>query len=136
MHSSPNFVASGSISPSRFVFITGDNQVAQAIANSPVFGVSQEGVMYAPGTAADNGLAATDGRPIKVYGPTETCYLELGATVAATQYVKSDASGKGTSVDMTATTLQYIGGRVLVGGASGEKVRFFVFPFATSPGAT
>lgn len=136
MHSSPNFVASGSISPSRFVFITGDNQVAQATTGDPVFGVSQEGVMYAPGTAADNGLAATDGRPIHVYGPGEIGFIELGGTVAAGDHVKATTGGKGVTVVMTTTSLQYIGGRAIVGGASGEKVKIFVFPFATSPGAT
>ncbi len=98
---SPNWTASGNISPCRFVVVSGTDTVAQATGTSSVIaGISGQSPEVAPiplyGTAA---YCATSGNPVLVYGVTEMALLEIasGVTVTAGQRLTSDGSGMGTS---------------------------------------
>lgn len=119
----PAYLAGGNISPSRFVIGSSvqDYWVTQAAAASTrPFGISHEYVRYAPGTPFDDGFAATASQQIPIYGDTELCPLESGASFAAGQYLKSDGNGRGIPV----TTGTYYGARALAGAsASGQRVR-------------
>lgn len=118
----PGFVASGDIEPSRFVVINGAGTVGQvAGAGARCDGISHEGSCNAPVEGAAT-KAASAGLPIRVYGDTEECLLELGGTVAAGAYLKSDASGKGVAA---ASTNSYYA-IAMKGGASGEKVPVYI----------
>jgi len=131
MLETPSFVASGNISPSRFVALSTaqDFTVLQGTDVLVPFGVSQPGTQEAPGTAADSGYAATDGKVIKVYGPGETALLELGGTVTRGDWLKPDANGKGVTASIASATVIYYGARALRSGVSGEKVPVYVFPY-------
>lgn len=123
-----NYIADGDISPSRFVktLTTADNSVAQAGANAAVIGISQEGAREPPLPGVTL-LAGKTGDNIQIYQMTDSCLLELGGTIVAGDYLKSDANGKGVVIATTGTTAQEIGARALTAGASGEKVRVQVF---------
>lgn len=118
----PGYTASGTIEPSRFVDISGAYTVAQVSgAGAKAIGISHEGSCNAPVEGALT-AAATVGLPIRVYGDTETCLLELGGTVAAGAMIKSDASGKGVAAVST-NAFYAIAQR---GGVSGEKIPVIV----------
>lgn len=129
-----SYKARGTINPSRFVVASGeqDSCVNQAGANSVVVGISQEWNQDAPipGAGTD---AATSGELVKVYDINETCWLELGATVARGDRLKSDANGQGTPIATTGTTPQQIGARALQAGTSGQLVRVQVLFSTESP---
>ena len=85
------------------------------------FGVSQRGTYYAPGTAADTGLAGVAGKVVGVHQEGEIALLKLGGTVNAGDLLTSDASGQGVAVTAS-TALQYIGAIALHDGSSGEFI--------------
>jgi hypothetical protein len=125
----------GNVYPSRFVSIVSGNRgyVQQGTASTPVIGVSCEGTFYPPGTAADLGYAGVDTLPFRVYAPGRSCLIRLGGTVSAGDRLVSDASGQATTMNVAATTHQYVGGIALDSGISGGLIRMFVWPFDARP---
>ncbi len=128
MGSSASYQAGGNISPSRFVMAqlgTGQFQVIQATTAQPLFGISQMGTFYAPGTAADNTYAAVSGQYLGVYRDEEhdDILLYLGGTVTGGQMLKSDANGFGVAADFTLSVIQYIGAEARESGVSGQLIR-------------
>ena len=123
MATANGFIASASINPSRFVAITSSEPgyVQQATVSLRHFGVSQKGTYYAPGTAADTGLAGVAGKAVAVHQDGEIALLKLGGTVAYGDLLTSDASGQGVAVTAS-PALQYIGAIALHDGSSGEFI--------------
>lgn len=133
----PSYVASGAISPCRFVAgVPGSAAYAfQAVAtSSQVIGVSQDGPYYAPGMIGFSGAnpAAPDGVSFRVYAPGEECLLELGGLVSANTFLGSDSSGRGVMLDATVTANPtWVGAYCLDNGLTGDIVRVIVrqFPY-------
>lgn len=125
------FVSSGSIYPSRFVAGVSSEPftVEQATASKRIVGISEKGTYYAPGTAADDGYAGVDGKPLRVHQQGEEALLKLGGTVNSFDLLTSDASGQGVSANPTSTAKQFIGAVALQDGASGEFIRVRVHHF-------
>ena len=119
-----NYMSGGTIRPSRFVntLTTEDNTVEEADANEAIIGIAQEGAREPPLPGVTL-VAASDGDNVQVYQDGDECLLELGGTVAAGDYLKSDTGGKGVAIATTGATAQEIGARALGSGASGEKIR-------------
>ena len=93
--STPSFTASGDIAPSRFVKITGAFKVGQCtVAKERSVGVSQEGLVDTPIPGASSTLAAQAGRHVGVFGPGETCLVQVGAAVTAGALLTGDANAK------------------------------------------
>lgn len=131
-----SWIAGGNIAPSRFVkaSTTANNTALQATDGSashgdPVVGISQKGTHNVPGTiggvAIDDGYAAIAGMSVGVYDQADSekgqfIDLELGGTVAAGDYLKSDANGKGVT---SSTDGDYYGARTFVAGVAGQLVR-------------
>lgn len=91
----PSFTASGNISPSRFVKISGAFKVAQCtVAKERSVGVSQEGLMDTPIPGASSTLAAEAGRHVGVFGPGETALVQVGAAVTFGALLTGDANAK------------------------------------------
>jgi hypothetical protein len=90
-------VANGNITPARFVKVdtTTDNHVLQCGANEKCVGISQKGQRSAPYPGLQDGYAAIAGESLQVWSLDETAPLEYGGTVAAGDYLESDASGRG-----------------------------------------
>lgn len=120
--------ANGNITMSRFVKIdtSGDNLVAQAGAGDKVCGISQAGSRRTPYSSLDDGYAAIAGEDLQVFGDNEECWLEAGATIAAGDRLKSDASGKGTPV---ASNNDEYGAIAINAGTSGLLIRVLSIPF-------
>lgn len=129
----PAFVASGNISPARFVKISGEFSVAQSGANESVIGVAQEGSLAPPGIAEVFGAsptyyAATSGKTLKVFGLGDVCVVTAGTGgCTAGSDVKSDADGKAVNVGSTAGTFNS-GGVALQTVNAGEKCLIQVNP--------
>ncbi len=123
-------VASGSIYPCRLVAGVTSQPfiVEQSAATKRHIGVSQRGTYYAPGTAADTGLAGVDTKPLGVHTEGEAL-LKLGGTVNAWDLLTADASGQGVSADPTSTAKVYVGAIALQDGASGEFIRVQIKTF-------
>lgn len=109
-------VASGTINPSVFVTQSGDFNVAQSASGDGPIGVAQAGTKLFNVT-----YAAQAGDPIGVYGDGSECYIMLGGTVTAGNFLKPDGSGGGTAIAGTST--DKIGAVALEGGASGNLIR-------------
>lgn len=90
-------IAGGDILPHRFVkpSTAADNTCLQAGAGELPIGISQRGTRNTPFGSLDDGKAAVAGESLRLYGPNETCMLELGGTVTAGAVLKADADGKG-----------------------------------------
>lgn len=119
------FSASGNIYPCRFVGgVNGtDYKVLQATATIAPIGVSQRGTQEAPGTAADSGYAATDGKQLRVFGAGEAALLEIGSGGCnAFDWLAPDANGKGVAASLNSSSVQYIGAYSLRTASSGDKV--------------
>lgn len=123
---SPNYVADGNINVSTFVKHTGttvDFRVSAAGAGDRIAGVAQEGPKAAPIPGASATLAAAQGDHLRVYGIGEECLLSIGATVAAGDRLKSDASGLGTP---TTAAGDEFGAIAMQNGVNGDKIRVLV----------
>lgn len=95
---SMSFLASGNISPSRFVKQDTSNEgyVSQAGAGERAIGVSQSGTRQPPISGLDDGYAATQNTaPLTVFTATDECDLEAGGAITNGDYLKSDSSGRG-----------------------------------------
>lgn len=133
----PSYVASGAVSPCRFVIgVPGTTgYAAQAVGTtSQVIGVSQDGTYYAPGMIGFSGAnpAAPDGTSFRVYPPGEMALLELGGMVSANVFLGSDSSGRGVMLDATVTANPtWVGAYALDNGLTGDIVRVIVrqFPY-------
>lgn len=128
--SAPAWLAGGNIRPSRFLKCNGTELVAvEADGSNPIIGVSQEGVHGAPGTAFDDGYAATTTyKEFRVYGPTEQCLVVSGAAFASGLFLESDANGAAVQYSGSA----YIGGySIEAATASNQLVRIVVVPSRT-----
>jgi len=129
----PAFVASGNISPARFVKISGEFSVAQSGAGEEIIGVAQEGSLAPPGIAEALGgsqtyYAATSGKTLKVFGLGDVCVVTAGTGgCTAGSKVKSDADGKAVNVGTTAGTFN-VGGIALHTVNAGEKCLIQVNP--------
>ena len=129
----PAFVASGNISPARFVKISGQFSVAQSGAGEEIIGVAQEGSLAPPGIAEALGgsqtyYAATSGKTLKVFGLGDVCVVTAGTGgCTAGSKVKSDADGKAVNVGTTAGTFN-VGGIALQTVNAGEKCLIQVNP--------
>lgn len=133
-NTNPSYLAGGTIRPSRFVKITAAHTVSESDANEASVGVSQEGGNQPPLSDLVSTInAAVSGETLKVYGLGDECLLELGDTVTAGQYLKSDADGKGVPVATTGTTLQLAGALALDAGAAGDLLRVQVLQYPIRP---
>jgi len=122
----PELVASGNISPFRFVKISGAFQGAQCAAEGdyPV-GVS-DGSIFLPTIMNASNLHASSGRTITLQ-PSNTVQIELGTGgCTAGQYLESDADGKAVAASGAAAVSAYI---ALESGSVGEIVRAFRFGY-------
>lgn len=128
-----SFVANGNIFPCRFVCgVTGSpfKVIAAVDSTLPILGVSQQGTLYAPGTAADSGYAATSGYPLQVFGLGEECLIEVGAAgVTCDDYLTAGTAGVAVTVPLTATAHREVGALALETGTSGQKIRARVVMF-------
>lgn len=117
----------GNVAPSRFVTLstTADNTVTQCGTDGHVYGISQAGVRRTPYSSLDDGYAAISGEDLEVFGVGEVCLLEVSATVAAGDRLKSDTNGKGTPVT---TTLDNYGAIATVSAVSGQVIMVEVHP--------
>lgn len=129
----PAFVASGNISPARFVKISGEFSVAQSGAGEEIIGVAQEGSLAPPGIAEALGgsqtyYAATSGKTLKVFGLGDVCVVTAGTGgCTAGSKVKSDADGKAVNVGTASGTFN-VGGIALQTVSAGEKCLIQVNP--------
>lgn len=116
--------AGGNIAPHRFVKVStvSDNQCLQAGAGEKIIAVSQRGTRNTPYSTLDDGFAAIAGESLRLYGPDETCKLELGGTVASGDRLKSDANGKG----LTAGAGEEYGAIAGQAGTSGKLIEVMV----------
>lgn len=100
----PNFVANGTIQPSRFVKVdsTSENAVIQAAASTDkLVGISQEWSKAAPIPGATS-EAADQGDSVKVYGVTDVCLLQsTTAGWTAGDRLTTDANGNGVTAGST-----------------------------------
>ena len=132
MLNSPSYFAGGDITPSRFVGISADFRVTQTVLNGKIMGISHEGTRRIPSPTAsvDDVLAAKVGESVTVYGQGHTgIFLELGATVTAGAWLKSDALGRGivcTNTGATPLSAENAGAVAMQGGIVGYKIRIQV----------
>jgi hypothetical protein len=123
---SPHLMANGDIRPARFVELQRAAPIAKAIeanANERIIGISMNATNKAPIPDISSTLAASAGQSLRLYIEGEECLLELGGTVNAASFIKSDADGKGVAALTTGTVLQEIGAVALEDGVSGEFIR-------------
>lgn len=122
-----SYTSGGNISPSRFVAISSgvDYTAIQCDASKEPVGISQKWLETYNAT-----YHATSGRPVSVLGVGATAFLELGGTVSAGDFLKSDADGKGVKASTTLSSHQSVGGRALTNGYSGELIEVRVELFS------
>lgn len=125
-----SFRASGNISPSRFVTLSGNKTVAQAGDNQEIIGVAQEGSNRAPlQDYVSTVYAAQAGEQLEVYSVGELCLVEAGGAITAGQLLKSDSQGRAVPVATTGTVIQNYGAVALESAtAAGEKILCLVTP--------
>ncbi len=128
--SGPAFRAGGTIAPCRAVTIdtSNDNQVVQAVANSVVIGIAQEGQMGPPGVlGSDTTIAAIAGAPIEVIGAARVALVEIGAAVTRGDRLEADVNGR--LIKSVTSGQRNIAGIALESGAAlGIRLRMQVLP--------
>lgn len=117
-------IADGNIYPCRFVenVAGSEGHYTQAGAGEKTRGISQEGTRRID-YIDSNGYAAIATEPFMYYGPGARCLLEIVATVALGDRLKSDADGKGTPV---AADREEYGAIADQTGVSGQRIWVFV----------
>ncbi len=125
--------ASGDVFPARFVKQSGDFTFAQAVANDPLFGISQVGTNTAPIPGVTSDKAAVAGQHMRIHKPSERTLLQLGGTVVGGDRLKADADGKGVAIATSGTTPQRYGAIALHGGALNELIEVEVLIGVESP---
>ncbi len=131
--------ARGNILPFRLVRIdaASENGCLQAGDNTDVIGVAQSGTNNPEISGMVTAqYAAQTGQPVRVQGPGSIAMLELGGTVTAGQYLKSDSQGRGVAVASTGTVIQNYGAVALQGGTSGSIIRAMVVVGKVRPALT
>ena len=84
------FTATGTIYPSRFCRISGTQSVDQCTQGDFAFGITQE---WTQSPFVDYAVSA--GNLVKIYGLDCDCWLMLGGTVQAGDFLKPDSLGRG-----------------------------------------
>lgn len=134
---SPNFVANGNISPSRFVSLDSGTPkafaVIQATANSKIVGVAQIGGREPPLASVSTIYAGQAGDTIKVNAPGDVCLVECGGTVAVDDELIADSNGKAVARAASGTTNQNVGGIALEAGSSGSFIHILVTRYVVRP---
>lgn len=118
---SRTFVASGNISPSVFVKMTGstsDNKVSECTGSDRPCGVSKAGTRNPGGLASDDGLAAIAGEDLHVFTAGDECMIQLGGTVVAGDMLKPHTDGTG----LAGSSTDICGAQALAAGVSGELI--------------
>ena len=137
---SSNYVAGGTIRPSRFVFpdSTTDHRVVEGTANAEVDGVSQSGTNRVPlSDIVSTSYAAIVGEQVKVYGLGSFCLIEAGDAIANGEYLKSDSVGRAVKIATTGTTIQNFGAKALAtASAAGELIPAQIIIGKTRPALT
>jgi hypothetical protein len=111
------FVASGAIGHRKFVKPTAnDGEVALATAATDnIIGVTDFPSGAASGARID----------VILFGPAD---IDVGGTVAPGALITTDAAGKAVAAAPGAGVNHFIGGRILVNGASGDIAKAFINP--------
>lgn len=132
----PSFLATSNILPSIFVicdpaasknFYAKAGASASVDGDNPILGISQEGTQDPPGVTGSGTYAATDGKPIDIYGPGDVCLLTIGSGgCTAGNWLKADATGLGVIIDTSAGGLQFYGAKALQTCSAGELCRVLV----------
>ena len=122
MPASPNYMAGETLYPSRFAkgSTTEDHTALMGTDAAKLIGVIHEGSRTAPIPEVSTVEAAQDGEEVRIHGPGEECWVEIGAAVTADDLLASDANGRA----VPAAAGEYYGARALsAGGASGQRIR-------------
>lgn len=115
--------ASGDIRPSRFVKNGADAGLfLECDAGDRPIGISFKDTRRSD-YVDDDGKLAESGEPFSFYTETELCWLEIVATVANGDRLKSDADGKGTPVTADA---DFYGAVAQADGVAGELIPVLV----------
>lgn len=121
-------VAGGIIRPSRLLnpSTVADNTYLEASGATLKFvGVSQKGTRNTPYTGLDDGYAAITGETFHIFGPGETCPVQLGGTVAAGDFLTATTAGVAIA---TTTDGHFTAGWTMQAGVSGDIIEMFVQP--------
>lgn len=125
-NTSPQFIASGSIYPMRFIMqdTTAPHKCTQASANAQLIGITGVGTNYAPLSGLSiAGYHAESGQPVECHGLGDILLLEAGGTITNGDRLKSDSVGRGVAIATTGTTIQNVGARALQAAtASGQMI--------------
>ena len=120
-------VANGNIEPCRFVKLdsSGDGLAVRCGAGENMYGISQKEprVIALSGaiTVSGSEYAAIAGEMLNIYGPgDDEAWLELGGTVVAGAYLKSDADGKGVNAG---TDKDKVGAQAMQAGTAGKLIK-------------
>lgn len=114
------FTATGTIVPSRFVRISGTQSVEQCTQGNFAFGISQEWTV-----SPFVGYAAAAGDLVKVYGLDCDCWLMLGGTVNAGDFLKPDDFGRG----IASLPSNNSSARAYESGSEGDLIRVRIVQF-------
>jgi hypothetical protein len=125
-------IAYGTINPMRFVqqapgIIGGALQASGPTV--PTLGIAWESVtgpQGAFGTPAQGYPAAASGQGFRMYGPVDMNTMVIvgsGYTVMPGNELVSDASGNAVPLDLTTTTVHWVGARAFEGGVEGNPIR-------------
>lgn len=124
MDFNPSYVMGEDAAPSLFVKQdpSADHQALKATQWGDTIGVIHEGTREAPIPGVTS-LAAKSGESVRIYGPLETCEVNVGSTaITAGQRVRPDANSKATPA---VHGFPY-GGRALAAAGANSKVRIVV----------
>lgn len=112
-------IAEGVIRPARFVKIgTDEGALLECDAGERPIGISFRGTRRSQLLYTGDDLAQS-GEPLSYYTAGARCWLEVVATVAAGDRLKSDADGKGTPATADA---EIYGATALADGVAGELI--------------
>jgi len=121
---SQQFQASAAINVSRFVALSGDNTVRQAVAaDNGIIGIMHESAWDTPIPGANDVVAVPTGQSKRIYMDTESCEVVVGAAdLDPGDKVRSDANGAAVEA---ATGEQYFA-VVTQGGLAGDRAKVIV----------
>jgi hypothetical protein len=139
----PNYLATGNVNPSVFVaFDTAKPYHVQQVGTAKtqiIVGIADQATYDPPGLNGSAAYAATDGKPLRVYGQGDQCLLKVGSGAGVTQgdLLRSDASGNAVTVvgTVSGTAELYVGARALESANASELVRVEVL-LQTLPGVS
>lgn len=134
-----SFKAGGTIYPMRFVKLsTTENELLQCGANEQIWGVSQEGAKlplhneeFAAGQYSYLTETRSDAPAVNTIG--DICDVIAGGSFNCGDRLKSDADGKAVAAATTGTTVQFISGRALEAGVTGQPSKILVESYPYRP---